>query len=332
MNHKFAVVQQPQHGPGDGEQVYPADIELAPVNGDLAIRRRQQLPADGDMLEAQIENIVEFASQKCEGLDERLTKLWVSVDKLLDTEQLLGQYKQLPRSLYGFFLYKLICTTDTEYSAVCSEPTYFFILSIPVLLVWLIQGTLLGYLWYSLPEISNSNDDGMCLTDPIFQIPLLVTFFVYMYNVYHDLAIEFAAFSTDDINVSKFDKNVHVNVMTVIHPRRQLVYKFVFILELSIFAELMVVGVKYILTSKGASSLIQAVLSLAFVIDIDNVAYQWVITPTNRSRFEAAFFKLTVNVDREGEGAQLKKIIVFTILLTGLVLAVIFILRTAYRC
>eukprot|EP01036_Dinobryon_divergens_P028547 gene28547-37505_t len=96
----------------------------------------------------------------------------------------VSEMKQLPTSMYGFYYY---CQFNGR-----SPRLLKFSAFVVVVFTFLLQGALLGYLWYSLPhesDFGNNNKSGFCKTDPTFQFCLVFTFFLYLHRQAEDLFI-----------------------------------------------------------------------------------------------------------------------------------------------
>mmetsp|Transcript_23010 Transcript_23010/g.31524 ORF Transcript_23010/g.31524 Transcript_23010/m.31524 type:complete len:318 (-) Transcript_23010:100-1053(-) len=181
-------------------------------------------------------------------------------------EENIRLVKELPESVYGFFFFGIFVLDRFRQERDFWNDVFFYtLLFIPTFMAFLIQGSLLGFLWYSLVPVDDDNS-GFCNTSPTFHVVLITTFLLYIHKHVYDLIVELW-----------------------IYIIRFIVF-VVWIFEFLVTLELVVVGVKYVLVQEGASNLIQAVLSLVFVAEIDNVGYLWLVCHESRLQMKATFF------------------------------------------
>jgi len=174
----------------------------------------------------------------------------------------------MPHTLYGNVVNWCFRASIDNWDLTAFSMMMFFV-GWPTVMCFLMQGTLLGYLWNSLPDFSDRLNSGLCETDATFQLALIMSFLVYMHQPSCDLAFEMYVLIYGTRFHSLTDKTTRT--ITIRDNVLHLSFAWLCVLmEMAIFVCIVVVGCKYILTSSGASSLIQSALSIVFIAEIDD--------------------------------------------------------------
>lgn len=182
-----------------------------------------------------------------------------------------GLLQRVPATLYGNALFVAMINEEKEDLMILVVANLAFNWS--VYLCFLAQGTMLYYLWNSLGSIDSSSS-GLCTTDIEFQLALIGSFLAFMYQPACDIAFEifvllYAKHCYENPTTSQAEIEIlPVNFRT--RPAKVFFGLFHVAMESAIFIILIVVGTKYILSSNGASNLIQSALSIVFIAEIDD--------------------------------------------------------------
>jgi hypothetical protein len=178
----------------------------------------------------------------------------------------------IPATLYGNVL-MITYSFFNKDTTVLGLMVFNILLNWAVYICFLAQATLLWYLWMSLGSI-NGSSSGLCNTNVEFQLALIGSFFAYMYQPACDVTFELFVIFFAKYSYPNPNRNLStVTIRSLAIHEHLLVLLFCLfhvVMEIAIFAAVVIVGTKYILTSNGASNLIQSSLSIVFIAEMDD--------------------------------------------------------------
>jgi len=184
---------------------------------------------------------------------------------------------KLPSSIYGYTINNLLT---------CESTKHLILTPFGAILVSLVQLVMIGHLW--------SSPSDLCVT--FTMIPLKVaaiwTFLLHLIPSLNDMVIETLVISHFS-GLRYLDDNGTIKEHQLKIPlhRVRRISAFLFVLvELVVFCGVFFIGTVYILSSSSASDIVQACLSIVFINELDNIAFNHTLLDATKKLFDAQLF------------------------------------------
>jgi hypothetical protein len=218
--------------------------------------------------------------------------------KELNELKTVNLWLPMPRSIYGYSVSYLLRSRYSSSVKTIFDHGDILLQIFTFIAIGSSQAIILYYLNESLPYFK---DSSFCqnMHQPLLLLCFIGVFLASLLPSLYDISIEiFTVLSSKRYTVRNNDNKDNIDIIQIkIRFITKLLIAYIILYEFAIWVFVLIIGVRYILTTQGTGNIVQAAVAIVYINEIDNMAI--FLYPEQHEIFDIPYFNNVVSTSRD---------------------------------